>query len=209
MTINSGDPLAAPLTGEKDFASEQGAHFDAMREAYEAAQAKLLDLIDGPDKSLHFSEYRAQLNAALQDQQEAHDAMMAAWDTPRIMLGLPTNEQDWADIAAAHVPIMVHTCDSEAYAAAWNDGYESAVTQGLADDPSLADDWFQEKLREARAKALADAAEAIEAQRDASNPDRSPNEGWSVIDHRAGRFLGKTVAARLLRARASAERNES
>ncbi|AYN55820.1 hypothetical protein PP635_gp41 [Arthrobacter phage Auxilium] len=142
--------------------SEQGAFFDGVREAYEAAQKKLLDLIDGPDKGLHFSEYRKQLNAALQEQQEAHDAMMAAWDAPRIVLGLPDNEQDWKAIAAAHVPIMVHTCDSEAYAAAWNDGYEAAVTQGLADDPTLADDWFQGKLREARAGVLDDAATAIE-----------------------------------------------
>lgn len=79
MTINSGDPSSAPLTEESDFSSEQGAFFDTMREAYEAAQAKLLDLIDGPDKGLHFSEYRKQLNEALQEQQEAHDAMMAAW----------------------------------------------------------------------------------------------------------------------------------
>lgn len=45
-----------------------------------------------------------------------------------------------------------------------------------------------------------------EEQRDAANPDRKTDEGWSVIDHRAGRFLGKTVAARMLRARAAAER---
>lgn len=70
------------MTEETDFASEQGAFFDTMREAYEAAQKKLLDLIDGPDKGLHFSEYRKQLNAALQEQQEAHDAMMAAWEAP-------------------------------------------------------------------------------------------------------------------------------
>lgn len=57
-----------------------------------------------------------------------------------------------------------------------------------------------------RAGALEDAADEIDAQRDAANPDRKPGEGWSVIDHRAGRFLGKTVAARLLRARAAAER---
>ncbi|UYL88329.1 hypothetical protein SEA_EVEPICKLES_42 [Arthrobacter phage EvePickles] len=108
MAINSGDPSAAPLTDETTFASEQGAHFDAMREAYEAAQAKLLDLIDGPDKSLHFSEYRAQLNAALQEQQEAHDAMMAAWEAPRIMLGMPVDDlpEDWSAIAATHMPIM-------------------------------------------------------------------------------------------------------
>lgn len=60
--------------------------------------------------------------------------------------------------------------------------------------------------REAQAGALEDAADEIDAQRDAANPDRKTDEGWSVIDHCAGRFLGKTVAARLLRARAAAER---
>jgi hypothetical protein len=54
------------------------------------------------------------------------------------------------------------------------------------------------------AQALRDAAAAIDAQRDESNPDRKPDEGWSVVDHRAGRFLGKTVASRILRARAAA-----
>lgn len=58
-------------------------------------------------------------------------------------------------------------------------------------------------VREAQAQALRDAAEAIDVQRDASNPDRKADEGWSVVDHRAGRFLGKTVAARMLRARAA------
>jgi len=156
MTINSGDPSAAPLTDETDFASEQGAFFDAMREAYEAAQAKLLDLIDGPDKGLHFSEYRAQLNAALQEQQEAHDAMMAAWDAPRIMIGVPASEDALKDAlnAAATMPIVhVHHHDIEAHARSFNEGYEAAVTQGLADDPTLADDWFQEKIREAKAEA--------------------------------------------------------
>lgn len=50
-----------------------------------------------------------------------------------------------------------------------------------------------------KAEALRDAADAIDAQRDATNPSRKPDEAWSVIDHREGRFLGKTVAARLLR----------
>lgn len=51
------------------------------------------------------------------------------------------------------VVVHVHH-DTEAHARSFNEGYERAVTQGLADDPTLADDWLQEKLREARAKAL-------------------------------------------------------
>jgi hypothetical protein len=161
MAINSGDPSAAPLTDETTFASEQGAHFDALREAYDMARAHRDYLIDNPDKSVTVAECRAELKAAAVAVDLAHDAMLAAYQAPRIMLGVP-DETDWKAIAAAHVPIVLHTCDSEAYAAAWNDGYESAVTQGLADDPTLADDWFQEKLREARASALDDAATAIE-----------------------------------------------
>lgn len=59
--------------------SERGEDFDAKREAYEAAQAKLLDLIDGPDNRVPVSVYRSQLKAALQAQQRAHKAMIAAW----------------------------------------------------------------------------------------------------------------------------------
>jgi len=64
----------------------------------------------------------------------------------------------------------------------------------------------REALTDAGAKALEEAADAVAAQRDASNPDRTPDEAWSVIDHRDGRFFGKTVAVRLLRARAKALR---
>lgn len=73
----------------------------------------------------------------------------------------------------------------------WEEFYEAARLSLKAAAPSLV------------AQALRDAADAIDAQRDESNPDRKPDEGWSVVDHRAGRFLGKTVAARMLRARAS------
>lgn len=150
MAINPEVPSASPLTDETDFASEQGARFDVLRDAYDMARAHRDYLIDNPDKSVPVAEYRAELKAAAVAVDQAHGAMLAAYQAPRIILGVP-DETDWKAIAAAHVPIMVHTCDSEAYAAAWNDGYESAVTQGLADDPTLADDWFQEKIREAKA----------------------------------------------------------
>lgn len=51
-------------------------------------------------------------------------------------------------------PVVIHVHhDTEAHARSFNEGYESAVTQGLADDPSLAEGWFQEKLREAKTEA--------------------------------------------------------
>lgn len=40
--------------------------------------------------------------------------------------------------------------DMEAYASAFNDGYETAAAQGLADDPGLAGDWLEEQLERAR-----------------------------------------------------------
>lgn len=53
-----------------------------------------------------------------------------------------------------HVDSMFHiTNDMEAHIKSFNEGYEAAVTQGLADDPTLADDWFQEKIRAAKADA--------------------------------------------------------
>lgn len=57
------------------------------------------------------------------------------------------------EAAAPHMLIHVHHHDIEHHARSFNEGYEAAVTQGLADDPSLADDWFQEKIREAKAAA--------------------------------------------------------
>jgi hypothetical protein len=57
------------------------------------------------------------------------------------------------EAAAPYMVIHIHHHDIEAHATSRNEGYEAAVTQGLADDPSLADDWFQEKLREAKATA--------------------------------------------------------
>jgi hypothetical protein len=59
--------------------SECGEAFDAAVVIYEAAQKKLLDLIDEPDHSVSVKEYREHLSAALKAQQRAHKAMMAAW----------------------------------------------------------------------------------------------------------------------------------
>jgi len=92
-----------------------------------------------------------------------------------------------------------HMHEDEGYFEAW------------ADAPEFRKDHFREKaagILEAaapiiRSQTLEDAAEAISSQRDSTNPNRSQEESWSVIDHRAGRFLGKTVAIRLLRARAA------
>lgn len=62
------------------------------------------------------------------------------------------------------MPTVIHVHhDVEAHARSFNEGYEAAVTQGLADDPSLADDWLQAKLREAKVEALREAAGLLDA----------------------------------------------
>lgn len=59
--------------------SERGEHFDAAVVVYEAALKRVLDLTEEPDNEMPISEYRATLKRALQAQQRAHKAMMAAW----------------------------------------------------------------------------------------------------------------------------------
>ena len=95
--------------------------------------------------------------------------------------------------------IHVHH-DIEAHARSYNEGYDAAVTQGLADDPSLADDWFQDKIREARAGALQEAANAIEALR----PEMGP--GINITQYREGRNDAFVRAADVCTARAVTER---
>jgi hypothetical protein len=74
--------------------------------------------------------------------------------------------------------IHVHHHDLEAHATSFNEGYEAAVTQGLVDDPALAGDWFEGKLREAQAKALREAAEAAEGMHDPVAPDCREWSDW-------------------------------
>lgn len=71
-----------------DNTTERGAGFDAKREAYEAARADFFRLIDNPDKSLTIAEYRAQLEAAKNASNDAHEAMLEAWPTD-----LPQDDQ--------------------------------------------------------------------------------------------------------------------
>jgi len=70
--------------------------------------------------------------------------------------------RDLLELGWTSEPTIVHVHhDTEAHARSFNEGYEAAITQGLADDPTLADDWLQTKLREARVQALREAAEEL------------------------------------------------
>jgi hypothetical protein len=85
--------------------------------------------------------------------------------------------------------IHVHH-DAEAHARSYNDGYEAAVTHGLADDPTLADDWFQGKLREAKAQALEEAVEAFPLE-----TITAPDNAVVWLMERAGTMRGTSPAA--------------
>lgn len=54
------------------------------------------------------------------------------------------------EAAAPHMPQQVSVIhgghDAESHARSFNEGYETAKAQDLADDPSLAQDWLAEKL---------------------------------------------------------------
>ena len=70
--------------------------------------------------------------------------------------------------AALDVRIQTTCVDPETRAVIWNEGYEAAMSQHLADDPTAADDWLQSKLAEARAQALREAAERVQAALDST-----------------------------------------
>lgn len=104
-----------------------------------------------------------------------------------------------ADAVVIHVP---H--DTEAHARSFNEGYEASVTQGLTDDPTLADDWFQEKLREARAEALEDSANWLDSAEQAQN---IAFDGPSDLGALSAKYESAIEEpAEWLRARAVAER---
>lgn len=51
--------------------------------------------------------------------------------------------------------VVVHHYDIEKHAESYNDGYADAVSQGLADDPTLAADWLAQQRAEAWAEGYA------------------------------------------------------
>ena len=59
--------------------TERGPIFDAAREAYEAAQTLLADLINNPQAGGTVDEYRAMLTLAQRVSNDAHRKMMEAW----------------------------------------------------------------------------------------------------------------------------------
>lgn len=59
---------------------------------------------------------------------------------------------------AGPVVVVEHHMDIEAHARSFNEGFETAVAQGLADDPALAAEWLAQHDREIAARALLEAA---------------------------------------------------
>ncbi|GIG27167.1 hypothetical protein [Cellulomonas denverensis] len=101
---------------------------------------------------------------------ERRDAMWADMggserDDERVAYELRADMLAAAGLLVTSEPTVVrmHYGDSEAHAAWFNEGFETAVTQGLADDPALAADWLAEREAQVAARALREAADAIDA----------------------------------------------
>jgi len=94
------------------------------------------------------------------------EAVEAAWATFWDVPGVPTSNVTRPEIrlaleaAAQHLLIHVHHHDIENHARSFNEGYETCMAQELADDPTTAQDWLDEKIREARAAAWEEGAAA-------------------------------------------------
>lgn len=59
---------------------------------------------------------------------------------------------------AEPVVVVEHHMDIEAHASSFSEGFETAVAQGLADDPALAAEWLAQHDREVASRALLEAA---------------------------------------------------
>ena len=59
--------------------SEQGAEFDAKREAYEKARAERDWLIDHPDRAIPLNKYKAKIRDAQEKCRQAHHDVLKAW----------------------------------------------------------------------------------------------------------------------------------
>ena len=68
--------------------------------------------------------------------------------------------------------VWVHHADMEGHATSWNEGYEAAVAQGLADDPTLAQEWLESRDDRIRAEA----ARAIQREILEQRTDRGTRE---------------------------------
>lgn len=97
----------------------------------------------------------------------AHTNEHRSWDQGGYCMALVEDENGYGDVcghqepATAPEPVTGALCvltegnDAEAHAMWFNDGYETAVAQGLADDPTLAGDWLEEQREKAGEAAVA------------------------------------------------------
>ena len=92
------------------------------------------------------------------------EAVEAGWEQARADAdGYPYPEREdirrILEAAAPHMLIHVHHHDIENHARSYNEGYETCMAQDLAADPTIAQDWLDEKLAEAWDAAAAWVAE--------------------------------------------------
>lgn len=84
--------------------------------------------------------------------------------------------------------VWVHHADMEGHATSWNEGYEAAVAQGLADDPTLAQEWLEARDDRIRAEA----ARAI--QREILDQRKDRGDGESGLMWRNGMVDSARIA---------------
>lgn len=106
------------------------------------------------------------------------EAVEAAWDklheNPIRPIGIDYAELEAAlEAAAPYMLVQVHHHDIEHHARSFNEGYETAMAQELADDPTIAQDWLDEKLAAAWDEGKESTIEAYDGRGDGSNPYRS------------------------------------
>lgn len=95
--------------------------------------------------------------------------------------------------------VHVTHADPEEYARIFNEGYEAAMTQHLADDPGAADDWLAAHDAEVRASAARETAERIAAAIEACCKARVENNDQR-LNFSKGATAAYTHAARIARA---------
>lgn len=76
---------------------------------------------------------------------------------------------------------LVTHADPDEHARIWNLGYEAAMAQQMAPDPTTADDWLAEVRAQARREALSEAAEVVEEECP-HEPDEHPEGCCEVCD---------------------------
>lgn len=141
-------------------ATEEARQADAAAKAIERTDPTWTDVIsvsviteaDAPDEELSvvYDEWMRERFGRLADEVRDAEAgghstlVLSSWDA-LVLLGIAAA---WHDVAIVERAAVIHVStapDMEVRAELFNEGYEAAMAQHLADDPTLADDWLREQ----------------------------------------------------------------